>query len=106
MKEKQERKEWLTDEIAQEYRKRAMELSGGVEDIGERRKLRIELQKRCGLTELEALNILNDNHISQYVHKYYMLKNNIPIKKNKQKVNDLAEIEEYNWSTPARTSHR
>ena len=34
---------------------------------GERRKLREELQARCNLTELQAVNIINGFHIPDYV---------------------------------------
>ena len=41
--------------------------SNGLQDIGERRKLREELQARCDLTELQAVNIINGFHIPDYV---------------------------------------
>ena len=51
-----------------EYRDRALLLpSNGLQDIGERRKLREELQTRCNLTELQAVNIINGFHIPDYV---------------------------------------
>lgn len=60
--------EVLTKEIAKEYREKAKLLPpNGLQDIGDRRKLRIELQERCNLTELEAVNIINDFHIGIYV---------------------------------------
>lgn len=60
--------EVLTKEIANEYRDRAKLLPpNGLQDIGDRRKLRIELQKRCNLTELEAVNIINGFYIDIYV---------------------------------------
>lgn len=60
--------EVLTRKIANEYRDRARLLSpNGLQDIGDRRKLRIELQSRCNLTELEAVNIINGYHIGDYV---------------------------------------
>lgn len=60
--------ELLTLQIAREYRDRAMRLPpNGLQDIGARRKLRIELQNRCNLTELQAVNIINGYHISDYV---------------------------------------
>lgn len=60
--------EVLTREIANEYRDKAKLLPpNGLQDIGDRRKLRIELQKRCNLTELEAVNIVNGFHIGIYV---------------------------------------
>lgn len=59
--------EVLTKEIAKEYRDRAKLLPpNGLQDIGDRRKLRIELQERCNLSELEAVNIINGFHISLY----------------------------------------
>ncbi len=60
--------EVLTREIANESRDRARLLPpNGLQDIGDRRKLRTELQKRCNLTELEAVNIINGFHIDIYV---------------------------------------
>ena len=60
--------EVLTRKIANEYRDRARLLPpNGLQDIGDRRKLRIELQARCNLTELEAVNIINGYHIADYV---------------------------------------
>lgn len=59
--------EILTRAIANEYRDRALLLlSNGLQDIGERRKLREELQARCNLTELQAVNIINGFHIPDY----------------------------------------
>ncbi|MCI8564336.1 MAG: hypothetical protein HFH69_12640 [Lachnospiraceae bacterium] len=60
--------EVLTKKIAMEYVERAKRLpANGRQDIGERRELRKELQNRCSLTELEALNVINGFHISIYV---------------------------------------
>lgn len=60
--------ELLTREIAEEYRKRAKALPDTAgQDIRERRELRIELQNRCGITELQALNILNGFHADSYI---------------------------------------
>ncbi len=60
--------EVLTRKIANEYRDRARLLPpNGLQDIGDRRRLRIELQFRCNLTELEAVNIINGYHIGDYV---------------------------------------
>lgn len=58
----------LTKEIAMEYVERAKRLPpNGLQDIGDRRKLRRELQTRCNLSELEAINIINGFHIELYV---------------------------------------
>ena len=60
--------EVLTRKIANEYRDRARLLPpNGLQDIGDRRKLRIELQARCNLTDLEAVNIIKGYHIGDYV---------------------------------------
>lgn len=60
--------EVLTRKIANEYRDKARLLPpDDLQDIGDRRKLRIELQVRCKLTELEAVNIINGCHIGDYV---------------------------------------
>ena len=65
--------ELLTESIAYEYRDRAAKLPyNGMQDIGERRRLRQELQDRCGTTELEAVNILNGYHIDVYCMKYLL----------------------------------
>lgn len=65
--------ELLTESIAYEYRDRAAKLPyNGMQDIGERRRLRQELQERCGTTELEAANILNGYHIDVYCMKYLL----------------------------------
>ncbi len=86
--------QYLTREIAMEYQKKAEQLpDNGKQDVGERRKLRIELQEKCGLTEIEAINILNGNHVDQYLNKYYRLQNNISVEKDTKKAEDLKRIE-------------
>ena len=60
--------EILTAQIAREYRNKAAKLpENGQQDIGERRVLRQELQVRCNLTELQAVNIINGFHIGDYI---------------------------------------
>ena len=60
--------EILTRQIANEYQRKAARLpDNGLQDIGERRALRLELQERCGLTELQAINVLNDRHVGDYI---------------------------------------
>ena len=62
--------ELLTKKIADEYRRKAALLpENGMQDIGERRLLRLELQNRCGITELKAINIINGFHIQEYVQE-------------------------------------
>lgn len=58
----------LTRKIENEYRDRAKFLPvNGLQDTRERRELRLELQHRCNLTELQAVNIINGYHIGDYV---------------------------------------
>ena len=33
------------------------------------------MQDEYGLLEIEAINILNGNHVKDYLRKYYMIKN-------------------------------
>ena len=61
--------ELITRELAKEYQAKAMAL-GYCEDVGEHRRLRIELQMRCGLTELDAVNLLNDRNTHDIIEKY------------------------------------
>ncbi len=70
------RGEWLTEYDAKEYCEKARVLSSlDSQDIGARRELRIELQEQFGLTQVEAINILNGCHIDDYVTKYDHIKN-------------------------------
>lgn len=67
--------EWLTIEICQEYRQRALAIDKNeCRDIGERRKLRIELQEKCDILEIEALNIINGLYHEESVRKYKKVK--------------------------------
>ena len=51
--------ERLTLEICNEYKERAVRISKNEgNDTAEWRKLRIELQKRCNIEEIETVNIL------------------------------------------------
>lgn len=60
--------EVLTLEIAKEYQRRAgLIADNSLQDTGERLGLRKELQKRCNLTELQALNIINGFHVKDYI---------------------------------------
>ena len=66
--------EWLTDETCMEYREQAKKASNqGNQDIGERRRLREELQERYGLPEVEAINILDGIRSHEYVEKYKLI---------------------------------
>lgn len=61
--------ELLTKSIVAEYQARLAVLPAyGQQDIKERRELRMELQKRCNLTELQALNVLNGFHVQEIIN--------------------------------------
>jgi len=78
--------ELLTREIARAYRDRAKALPyNGMQDIGERRALRQELQTRYGVTELEAVNIINGFHIDTYCMKYLIKECGTPMETPKKK---------------------
>jgi hypothetical protein len=68
--------EWITFEDAREYRDRVEKLpDNGFQDIGERRELRKELQERFGLTEGEAINIINGYNMRDIIQVYDNIKN-------------------------------
>ena len=78
--------DWLTYEVAAEYHKKAVSLGYGNNELkGERFRLCKELQEKYGVTELEAINILNGRCITDYVEKYQRIKNLIPLKVDKKK---------------------
>nr|DAE92115.1 MAG TPA: hypothetical protein [Myoviridae sp. ct5xZ3] len=60
--------ELLTQDVAKEYQRRVEQLpDNGLQDIGERRSLRLELQEKYGLTELQAINVLNNRHVGDCI---------------------------------------
>lgn len=60
----------LDKKIAKEYHALAMETVEYPCDYGEMRKLREELQSLCGITEIEALNVLTNRNVSLYISIY------------------------------------
>lgn len=81
--------DWLTWEAVNKYRKLAEQLSeNNQECIGERRELCEQMMKEYGITELEAVNILNGHHAADYVRKYKRIREQIPldIKNANQKI--------------------
>ena len=78
--------EWLTEEICHEYLERASKLQpNGGQDTGSWRELRIELQKRCNIQEIEAINILHGRYIKEYVREYEIKSGKIPMPEAMQK---------------------
>ena len=93
-KPKNEETPVLTLQLANEYLERARQLSG-TEDTGARRELRMELQHKYGVTEIEAINILNGMHIKQYLDKYsHPEKYAIGIKADKDKAKGKKKAKE------------
>lgn len=89
---------WLTLEICNDYHNRAKEF-GDVGDTGSKRALREDLQKKCDLLEIEAINILNGYHFAHYVKKYDIMqgKGEAGFEMNEDDrrfLNRLAELEE------------
>lgn len=66
-------KEWLTREIANSYRDKYM-ASMSYEIVGKNAEMVRELRERCGVTELEAVNILRGANIADYIYKYMRLR--------------------------------
>ncbi len=77
--ENRNKSEELTIEIANMYHARALKLANYGYDVGEQRKLRIELCELFGATELEAINILRGFHIMEYIQKYERMRQGIEI---------------------------
>ena len=87
--------EWLTSEVAHAYRKKAEALgTANLELTGERRRLYEELKTKYGVTDVEAVDILNGYRISDYVDKYYRIKNLIPINRKVEKGKKKEDDEE------------
>lgn len=88
---KQHKGDWLTEEVAYDYACRSLALRAlsGNQYIGKLRELGEELQERYGVTELEAINILFERNVDDYVQKYYRIKNLIlPAEDRDEKTED------------------
>ena len=48
--------------------------NNGSQDIGQRRKAKLSMMKEYGVTEVEAINILNGYNINDYINKYSFMK--------------------------------
>lgn len=81
---------WLSAKIAKEYAKEAMLLFRIYDGqyVREIKELGNELQKKYGVTEMEAINILNGRHINEYVTKYDMINRLIPAYVDEQSICD------------------
>lgn len=60
----------LDKKIAKEFHEAATHTPEYPCDYGEMRRLRLELQNLCGITEIEALNVLTYHNVSLYISIY------------------------------------
>ena len=86
---------WINLEVARRYRdfaKTFLTFYDG-QYVATVRELGEELIKIYGVTELEAINILNGYHLEDYADKYYKIKHLIPDRFSAQRICDgvLAE---------------
>lgn len=81
---------WLTKEIAEKYAAMSWiwRIMSHGQYIGKVREIGKELQHEYGVTELEAINILNEQNVSDYVNKYYRIQHKIPQTVNEQSICD------------------
>lgn len=61
---------YLDEETALKYHEFCSVVDSDASDAGLRRTIRIAFMDEYGLTEIEAVNILNGYHIRDYVRKY------------------------------------
>lgn len=60
----------LDKKIAKEFHKYAQQTKEYPNNYGEMVQLRQELQELCGITELEAINVLIYRNVDDYIGKY------------------------------------
>jgi len=72
--------DYITKAIVEKYQAKAwlFLVMNGYQYTGMVRALGKELQEKYGVTELEAINILNDQNVDDYLNKYNRIKNLIP----------------------------
>lgn len=76
--------DFITREVCEEYRRLGEELNRvDCQDVDRHKELCRELQRDYGVTQIEAINIVNGFHIAEYISKYERIKNRTPIRKNK-----------------------
>lgn len=79
---------WLTAEVAKKYETKSWVWRAVYDNqyIGELRRLGQELMDRYGVTELEAVNILNGRNVMDYVAKYDRIRKLIPMNVNEERI--------------------
>jgi hypothetical protein len=82
--------EWLTTEVASIYAAKSWiyRVYEGGQYCGKVREIGTELQERYGVTELEAINILFEHNVADYVNRYYRMKNRISGYVDEQRICD------------------
>ena len=90
------RGDWLTEDVVRKYEAKSWIWRALYDDqyIAEVREIGQELQKEYGVTELEAINILNGHNVKDYLNKYYMIQHKIPGMVNEQAICDEV-VDEY-----------
>ena len=84
--------EELTLEICREYQEKAKRTnSNNSADIDARRQLREELQNRCGIPEIWALNIINGYYCKDYIAFIEYEKKGGEIKENRKDEQEYLE---------------
>lgn len=81
---------WLTTEIAEQYAAKSWvyRVCEGNQYCGKVREIGEELQELYGVTEIEAINILFEHNVVDYVNRYYRMKNKIPVYVDEQQICD------------------
>lgn len=79
---------WLTMEAAKKYEMKSWVWRCIYENqyIGKLAEIRRELMENYGVTELEAVNILNGRNVKDYVAKYDRIRNMIPVGVNVEQI--------------------
>ena len=90
--------QWLDAKVVEIYHKKALSLSTSINDVGARRQLRIELQQKYGLQEIEAVNILNGYNANDYITKYYRIEHRIPTLTIRPSIENIEYDESDDWN--------
>lgn len=79
---------WLTLRAAKKYETKSWVWRCVYDNqyIGELKKMQNELMNEYGVTELEAVNILNGRNVRDYVTKYERIRKLIPMRVNEERI--------------------
>lgn len=73
---------WLDSDTASRYYKKYMETN---RDAASQKRLSDELRKIYGVTDIEAINIVNGRNVGDYINKYERIKTRTPVLKKSGK---------------------